>query len=433
MSALVAIAGGLLFFALIIASVALHEVGHMVPAKLFGVKVTEYFVGFGKTLWSRRRGETEYGLKAIPLGGYVRLVGMYPPARGDDRVKAVAMGPFQQLSESARSAEWEEITPEDEGRLFYQKKTWQKLIIMACGPLMNVLLAFMIFLGITGIHGVYRSQLDVAAVSECVIPASRAEQTCQPGDPKTPAHQMGIRPGDHILSFNGVEPRDWNHFSDLIRDNLDNPATVVVERGGEQVTLGPVNTVVTGVRDKWNPRQTVEAGFLGVTPTSELERGGPVTVARDMWDMSLQSGAALLRFPVLVWNTAADLVTGKERDIYGPMSIVGASRTAGDIAATDQISAGDKLATLFSLLGSVNLFVALFNFVPLPPLDGGHIMGALYEAVRRRLARLFGRPDPGPFDTTRLLPIAYVVGGFVMVAGVVLIIADVFDPIRLFG
>ena len=134
----------------------------------------------------------------------------------------------------------------------------------------------------------------------------------------------------------------------------------------------------------------------------------------------------------LVLYTGYNLVTGKPRDVYGPMSIVGASRAAGEIASTNQIDPAAKVASLFTVLGAVNLFVALFNFVPLLPLDGGHVAAAFYEAVRRAIARLFGRPDPGPVDTARLLPVAYVVGGLILISGVVLILADLIDPIRLF-
>ena len=193
-----------------------------------------------------------------------------------------------------------------------------------------------------------------------------------------------------------------------------------------------MNTVVQGVPDALDPSKRVAAGFLGVVPTVERVRGGPVVVVQDMWTMTEQTAVALVHFPAKVFYTGYNLVTGKPRDLYGPMSILGASRAAGEIASTNQIGTADKAAALFTVLGSVNLFVALFNFVPLLPLDGGHIAGALYEAVRRRLAALFKRPDPGFVDTAKMLPVAYVVGSLIAVSGVVLILADVIDPIRLF-
>ena len=179
MDILVYLFGAVLFFALVMASIALHEIGHLVPGKLFDVKTTQYFVGFGRTLWSRRIGETEYGVKAIPLGGYVRFVGMYPPAADHPgQVRAARTGIFQTLADNARAQEWETIRPEDDGRLFYQKKTWQKLIIMAGGPTMNLLLAFVLLFGVTATYGVYRSQLTVNRVQECIVAADATDRSC---------------------------------------------------------------------------------------------------------------------------------------------------------------------------------------------------------------------------------------------------------------
>ena len=420
------------FFVLVMASIALHEIGHLVPGKLFGVKTTQYFVGFGRTVWSRRRGETEYGLKAIPLGGYVRFVGMFPPSKDrPGQVRAGRTGLFQSMADNARAAEYVDILPEDEGRLFYQKKSWQKLIIMAGGPLMNVGLAFLILLGVTATYGVNRTTLTIASVPECIVAADATDRSCT-GKPPSPAALSGIRPGDVMVAFNGRPVRSWDDVSTAIRGNLDKAAVVTVLRGGERVELTPVRTVITGVPDRYDPAKRVAAGFFGVQPVIERQQGGPAAVLQDMWTMTKQTAVALVAFPVKVYYTAANLVTGQPRDVYGPMSILGASRAAGEIASTDQIGASAKVASLFAVLGSVNLFVALLNFVPLLPLDGGHIVGALYEGVKRALARLLRRPDPGPVDTARMLPVAYLVGGVIALSGVVLILADLIDPIRLF-
>ncbi len=427
------LAGALIFFALVMASIALHEVGHLVPGKLFGVKTTQYFVGFGKTLWSKRVGETEYGFKAFPLGGYVRFVGMFPPAKNSPtRIRAYATGPFRGLADSARAAEWQDIKPEDDGRLFYQKKSWQKIIIMAGGPTMNLLLAFFILLGVSLTYGVNRTEPVVNNVQECIVAADAADNTSCDGKPETPAALSGIQKGDRLVAFNGSPVDSWDQVSVLIRANLDNPVTLSVERNGQTIQLTTVNTVINGVPDRWDPSKRIAAGFFGIEPVVQRERGGPIAVAGDMWTMTEQTAHALITFPAKVYYTAYNMITGKPRDIYGPMSIVGASRAAGEVASTNQLSASDKVATMFVLLGSVNLFVALFNFIPLLPLDGGHIAGALYEALRRAWAKLRHRPDPGFVDTARMLPIAYAVGAVIMISGVVLILADLIDPIRLF-
>ncbi len=432
MELVIYLGGAIVFFVLVMASIGLHEIGHLIPGKLFGVKTTQYFVGFGRTLWSRRRGETEYGVKAIPLGGYVRFVGMFPPSKErPGQVRAGRTGMFQSMADNARAAEYEDIRPEDEGRLFYQKTFWKKLIIMSGGPLMNVLLAFLILLGVTATYGVNRTQLTIASVPECIVAADATDRSCD-GQPPSPAALSGIRAGDTIVAFNGQAVSSWDDVSTLIRTNLDRSAALTVDRAGQRVALTPVDTVITGVPDRYDPSKRVAAGFFGVQPTVERQRGGPVAVVRDMWGMTEQTAVALVSFPAKVYYTAYNLVTGKPRDVYGPMSILGASRAAGEIASTDQIGASAKVASLFTVLGSVNLFVALFNFVPLLPLDGGHIVGALYEGLKRGLARLLRRPDPGHVDTANMLPVAYLVGGVIAVSGVVLILADIIDPIRLF-
>lgn len=417
----------IVFFALIMASIALHEVGHLVPAKIFGVKVTEYFVGFGKRIWSTRRGETEYGFKWIPLGGYVRLVGMYPPAKPGEKRNWLT-----RMADDARAAEWDQIVPEDDGRLVYQQQTWKKVLIMLGGPTMNILLAFLIFLGINAGYGMYVATPTVASVSECVVAADRDNQTCTDTDPATPAMQAGMRAGDVIVAFNGETIHSWDQVSGLIRANGDGEARIVVLRDGEKVVLPSVHTRLNYVADKLDPSRTVEAGFLGVSPTVEHRRGGPIATVDQMWTMTKQSAVALASFPVRVYNVTADMVTGKPRDANSPLSIVGASRIAGEIGVNNALSLGDKAATWFSLLGSVNLFVALLNLVPLLPLDGGHVAGAIIEWIRRQWCQLRGKPDPGPLDTAKGLPMIFIVGGFLLVAGLVLIIADVVSPLQLF-
>ena len=429
MDTLVVIGFAVAFFALIMVSVALHELGHMVPAKLFGVRVPQYFVGFGPTIWSRVRGETEYGIKAFPLGGYVRLLGMYPP-RQDGKYRRTRLAEFADV---AREGEWSEITAGDvaSGRLFYQKKTWQKLVVMAGGPAMNLLIAFSLLLAVTAGYGVYRAQTTVAYVQQCIL-TDPGRTDCVASDPLTPAAAAGLTAGDRVVSFNGTPVDSYAQLSGLIRANRDGEARLVVDRDGRQLALPPVRTVINQVASPLDPGATVAAGWLGISPQQVLTKGGPAQVLEDMWTMSVQSLVALGQFPVKVWNVVAGMVTGQARDLNGPISILGASQVAGEIVANGDLPAGQKVATFASLLASVNLFLALFNFVPLPPLDGGHIAGALWEWLRRRAAKLFRRPDPGFFDTARLLPVAYGVGAFLLVSGVALILADIISPVKLF-
>jgi membrane-associated protease RseP (regulator of RpoE activity) len=429
MEVLIVVGFAIAFFALIMASVALHEIGHMVPAKIFGVRVPQYFVGFGPTIWSKTRGETEYGLKWFPLGGFVRLLGMYPP-KVEGKKSRTRLGEY---AEAARESEWSEITEKDvaDSRLFYQKKTWQKLIVMAGGPLMNLLIAFGLFLGVTAGYGVYRPQTTIAYVQQCITADSSSTQ-CSATDPLTPAAQAGLQKGDQVVTFNGVAIDSYSQLSALIRANGDGLAKIEVKRDGQIVSLPAVNTGMKDLPDNLDPSHKVRAGWLGISPVQALTKGGPAEVLSDMWTMTQQSVVVLVQFPVKVWNVVVGLVTGQPRSVYDPISVVGASQVAGEIVANDQISVGAKVSTFASLLASVNLFLAVFNFVPLPPLDGGHIAGALYEWLRRRAAKLLRRKDPGYFDAAKLLPVAYGVGGFLLISGVALIVADIFSPVQLF-
>src|SRR5690349_24927556 len=199
MTALLYLLGVVAFVLAILASIGLHELGHMIPAKSFGGKVTQYFIGFGPTVWSKKRGETEYGVKAVPLGGYVKIVGMLPPDKEhagkveyDDEgnrvvtVRKSNTGLFAQLVSDARAAEWETITAADEDRLFYRMPWWKKVIVMAGGPTVNLLIAFVIFAGLFAWYGNPNDQVlhtTVGTVSHCIVPASQDGRACRSTDP----------------------------------------------------------------------------------------------------------------------------------------------------------------------------------------------------------------------------------------------------------
>jgi membrane-associated protease RseP (regulator of RpoE activity) len=426
--------GVVLFVVGIAVSIGLHELGHLTPAKKFGVKVTQYFIGFGNTVWSRRRGETEYGLKSVPLGGYVKLVGMLPPGKDAEpgRIRKSNTGMFTQIISDARAAEYELVEPGDEERLFYRLPWWKKVIVMAGGPTVNLVLAFLLFGGVFMVHGVLEPTTRVDRVSDCVIAATEADldRACTDADPVAPAKQAGLEPGDEIVALNGVEITSWDQLSRLIRENDNGAATIVYERDGEERTT-TTNTLVSARPDLDNTDEFVEVGFLGVQPELVREKKGPVFVVTTMGDYTWRTLEALGTLPVKLWEVGKAAPGLQERDQEGPMSVVGASRVAGEMASTHEVPVGDRFFSLLMLLGAVNLFIGMFNFVPLLPLDGGHIAGALYEALRRGVAKLFGRPDPGYFDVAKLLPVAYVMAGVILVMSVVLIYADIVAPVRL--
>ena len=433
--------GVLLFVVGVAISIGLHEVGHMVPAKKFGVKVTQYFIGFGRTVWSRRKGETEYGVKAVPLGGYVKLVGMLPPdpdtagaGEPDEplRVRKSNTGMFTQLISDARAAEYELVEPGDEDRLFYRLPWWKKVIVMAGGPTVNLVLAFLLFGGVFMLHGVTEATTTVGKVSDCVIAASdkNADRACTSADPVAPAKKAGLEPGDRILAINGTKITTWAQLTQVVRANENGTATIVYERDGQRRTT-TTNTLVSPRPDLKNTQKFVKVGFLGVESQTVVVKKGPGYVVATMGSYTWQTVKALGSLPVKLWDVGKAALGITERPQDSPMSVVGASRVAGEMASTHGVPRWDKFVSLLLLLGGINLFVGMFNFVPLLPLDGGHIAGALYEALRRGIARVLHRPDPGYFDVAKLLPVAYVMAGAILVMSVVLIYADIVAPVRL--
>jgi len=443
--------GVLVFVVAILVSIGLHELGHMIPAKAFGGKVTQYFIGFGPTVWSKQVGETEYGVKAVPLGGYVKIVGMLPPGPADlvdsvevdadgntvQRVRKSNTGLFTQLISDARSAEWELIGPEDSERLFYRMKPWKKIVVMAAGPSVNIVIAFLLFWGVYGTYGNASIEVDpgapvVATVSECVLPYAERERACTDADPESPAAEADLEPGDQITGFNGTQVTDWAQLRTLIQDNEGGNASITYVRDGQTITKS-TNTTVEARPTSEDDETLREVGFLGVSPTSSIVRttGGPIYTLQQMGDLTVQTVQALGTLPVKVFEVGQAVVGIKERAQDSPVSIVGGGRIAGETASSDAIDVQEKVVGLIGLIAGFNFFIGVFNFVPLLPLDGGHIASALWEAARRRLARFRRRPDPGYVDAAKLLPVAYVVASLFLVMGVVLILGDLVAPISI--
>ncbi|AYY12769.1 RIP metalloprotease [Actinobacteria bacterium YIM 96077] len=432
---------GILLFALgLILSIALHEVGHLVPAKLFGVKVTQYMVGFGRTVWSRRRGETEYGVKSVPLGGYIRMIGMFPPEPGGDpkRLRKASTGPIQALIEDARKTAGEEIQPGDEERVFYRKPWWKKLIIMLGGPAMNVILALLLAGGVLMTFGNPEKPVlapTVSEVSECVIPAGAERTACAAEDPPAPAAEAGFEAGDHIVSFDGRPVDSWEEVSGAIRAAGAGTVDVEVERDGERLTLTPdlvrAERPVAGGSDAEEP-EYAEVGFLGVRPLIvDYEQEDVTGVAAWSGTFVVRMLDAMAGIPERMGNVWDAAFNGAERDPDTPVSIVGAGRIGGEIVS--ELAGAERIVTFVMLLATFNMAIAIFNLIPLLPLDGGHAAGAIWEGIKRGVARLVRRPAPRPVDVAKGLPIAYGVAVVLIGMAALLIYADIVSPITLFG
>ncbi|SHM67168.1 M50 family metallopeptidase [Actinacidiphila paucisporea] len=436
MTALMTVLGIVVFAVGLMVSIAWHELGHLSTAKLFKIRVPQYMVGFGPTIWSRKKGETEYGFKAVPLGGYIRMIGMFPPGE-DGRITARSTSPWRSMIEDARSAAFEELKPGDETRLFYTRKPWKRVIVMFAGPFMNLILAFALALSVFMGIGIARQTTVVSSVSDCVISQADAakrdpDNPCLPTDPVAPAKTAGFHKGDKFLEFNGRPVDNWAELSKDIRNGVG-PAVVVVERDGKQVTLHPqITRNVVARTDSHGDVQdgTVTAGFLGFSPASRIEPLSFTSSVSHMGDMARQGVDSLLRLPQRIPDLWRATFEGAPRKADSPMGVVGAARVGGEVLSLKE-PAIDRIATMVMLVAGFNLSLFLFNMLPLLPLDGGHVAGALWESIRRHTARVFRKPDPGPFDVAKLMPVAYVVAGIFVSFTLLVLIADVVNPVKL--
>ncbi|WP_243224986.1 RIP metalloprotease [Microbacterium sp. CIAB417] len=418
-------------------SIGLHEVGHLVPAKLFGVRVGQYMIGFGPRLWSRWIGETEYGFKALPLGGFISMSGMYP-ASSDDRP---AGGVFRTLVQDARTANDETIAAGEEDRVFYRLPVVKRIIVMLGGPVMNLVLAIVIFTVLASGIGLQQGTTTIASVSECVLPAGTSQTECAPGDPIAPAAEAGIEPGDVLVSIDGTPVSTFEEATEIVQASAGETLDVVVDRDGEQVTLAvtPIAaertlTDASGqpLVDENGEELVAEVGYVGMGS----QMGFVPQPLSTGFEMTMETAgrvtSMIATLPVRLWDVAVSTFTGGERDPEGPLSVVGVGRLAGEVAATDA-PVLNRFAVLLNLLGSLNVALFVFNLIPLLPLDGGHIAVAIWDGIRRGWAKLFRRPPPAPIDATRLVPLTVVVATLLIAMGALLLIADLFNPVDLLG
>lgn len=415
---------GVALFALgLLISICLHEAGHLGTAKAFGMKATQYFVGFGPTVWSFRKGETEYGLKAIPLGGFVRIVGMVPS---------------------------EEVPDADKHRAMLRFPVWKRTVVMGAGSAVHFVLGFAILWGVFSFVPVVDEQRipqatpQVATVAQCtplqweLDPATGFERPCVPGqDPASAAAEADLRPGDIVTAFNGVPVSEWEDLTARIRDAGGQRVTLTYQRDGREhtaeVTLPNAERVradvPAGTRlDEITPADLERVGVLGISPVLPEKTYGPVD---GVGQAASQTGAmfrgtveALSRLPERVpqlWHA----VFGGERHPETPMSVVGASRLGGELWQRGDIP------TWLVFLAAVNFFIGLFNLLPLLPLDGGHIAVAWFDKARSWVYAVLGRPDPGRVNPEKMWPVTYavilVMGGFFLLT----LAADIINPVRL--
>lgn len=393
--------GALAFVVALLASVMLHEGGHLLTAKRFGMKATQYFVGFGPTLWSTRRGETEYGVKAIPLGGFVKIVGYTP---------------------------LEEIDEADRPRAFYRQPAPRRAVVIGAGVAANFAFAFLLLMAMAMTIGVREAGVvtsTVEEVSPCVPASVRA--ACGEGRPPSPAARAGLRPGDRVVAFGGTPVADWNDLTAAIgRAEPGQTVRLTVRREGAP---RPVPLDVTLAEVDGEPFVGMSARVVG----GGYRRTGPlnaaVFAAEGMGRVLSGIGDVLVDLP----SALPKLFSPERESTPGGQvgSVVGATDVSGQIFASEAAGTRDKIALFLSLVVSLNIFLGALNLLPLLPLDGGHLAVVAYERARAGINRVRGRPDPGTVDMTKLLPITYLVVLLLVGFGVLLILADLFNPLRL--
>ena len=436
--------GGLLFVLVGLGvSIALHELGHLVPAKLFGVHVGQYMIGFGPRLFSKKIGETEYGVKALPVGGFISMSGMYPPSPGeegrDDAAQSRSRGAFRTLIQDARAANDETIDPGRASRVFYLLPVWKRVVVMVGGPFMNLVLAVVIFTVLLSGIGLQQGTTTIASVSECVLPAGSTQTSCSASDPIAPAAEAGVKPGDRIVAVDGKDVGTFAEASAIIQASPGKAIPLVVERNGSRLTLQLTPVAAQRQETDGNGRAVVDdkgnavmhtVGYAGVGAQLAYVRQ-PLSAGFDQAMANTGSVVQLIgNLPVRLWDVGVSLVTGAPRDPNGPLSVIGVGRIAGEVAAADAPLL-NRFAVLLSLMGSLNIALFVFNLIPLLPLDGGHIVVALWDGLKRAWAKLFRRPEPKPVDATRLVPLTVVVAALLIGMGGLLFVADLFHPVSI--
>ncbi|MCA1711157.1 MAG: site-2 protease family protein [Actinobacteria bacterium] len=399
-----AVAGILAFVVALLVSVMIHEAGHFLTARRYGMKATQFFVGFGPTLWSTQRGETEYGVKAIPAGGFVKIIGMTP---------------------------LEEVPPGDEDRAFYKQPAGKRTVVLAAGSFMHFVIALvLILISSFAVGRVVEGQPALAATSDCVA-ADAAAKCDSPGAVPGPAKAAGIQPDDVVVAIGGKKIKDSEEFVRTVRRSAGTPLTLTVERDGKtrDVMVTPAKVLRPSLEDE---KVKEEVGAIGVSVQRRLatERVGPVAALKD----SRESAGLIIKGIGTTLTDKLGTITklyGDDRDPEGFIGVYGAGRISGEVLASQE-TAGVKLLTFLSIMAGLNVFVGVFNLLPLLPLDGGHIAVLLFEQARDRIKRLFGyRGALQRVDLTKLMPLTYAVVLAFVGLTVWILGADIVNPVRL--
>jgi membrane-associated protease RseP (regulator of RpoE activity) len=378
-----------LFVLALMLAIFLHEGGHFTTAKLFGMKVERFFLGFGPTIWSFRRGETEYGVKAFPLGGFCKIAGMSPYEND---------GNFLEEDRSAGPA----ATPTPPERQFRNKPAWQRAIVLAAGSITHFIVAILLIWMVLVAIGIGTGQVTTTIDNTVALD----------GGQRSPAQIAGLKSGDQIVAVAGTPVSSFEQLRAVLQDKGDQPITIEYVRDGERRS-----TSVTPV--KQNGR-----GFLGFQPSEETRRIGVLAAIPEsmklFWDTTVATVKGLGGFV----TGLADRISAPEPTPGvggaggggvgegGPIGIVGITRLAGQAVANNQ------WAIFIAILIQLNIVVGVFNLLPLPPMDGGYLAFVLWQVVTRR-----------EVDLRKVVPVAALIVGLLVMLTVGLVWLDITNPV----
>jgi membrane-associated protease RseP (regulator of RpoE activity) len=396
------VAGVIAFIVALLFSIMVHEAGHFLTARRFNMKVTEFFLGFGKRIWSVTRGETEFGIKAIPAGGYCRIVGMSVN---------------------------EEMEESDRGRAFYLASAPKRLIVLGAGSFLHFVLGFLILVLLLAGVGTTAISNKVGEVVPCIISNSTgaADAKCAPNAPPSPAKAAGLMVGDEITAINGAPIKEWSTAVKKIRNSPNEELSLTIKRGSSTLTvpITPSSRVLDGKK----------IGVIGVSNTLEnrklsifraVTNSGTLT-----WDLTKSSVTSLISLPTKIPALFRQTFFHETRDATGLVGVVGVARVSAQTASDPKLASREKIATFLLIIASLNIFVGLFNLLPLLPLDGGHMAIAIIDGLRRARARRKGSPAPPEIDVERLMPLTMAVFAILALLSLLLLAADIFNPINL--
>ena len=369
------------FVIALLTSVMLHELGHFLTARKFGMRVSEFFVGFGKRIWSMTRGETEYGIKVIPAGGYCRIEGMTPTDAMPDG---------------------------QENRAFWRASSLKKLIVLGAGSFAHFVIGFILIFSIFFGVGYTALQPTIAKV-----------------EPGSPAASAGLLAGDTVLAINGVTVKNWREDISIVAQGGGKPLRLLIDRDGSELTITAT--------PEYLPAE--KRYRIGIYSTIGKERDSFLTATTEsgkaIWVLTRESAKSLVALPTKVPDLFSQTFLGEERDPDGLVGVVGAARVSGEAVGSERLNTNERLTTFILLVASLNIFVGLFNLLPILPLDGGHMAVAIADEFRALFARLRGRARPAPINVNVLTPITLVVVALLGILTVILLLADIFNPISL--